>query len=100
MQISQRVYDLLTKVPKGKVVTYKQLALAAGTGPRAIGRILHHNVEPETYPCHRCIKSDGSLASGYAFGGLDVQRQLLEAEGVVFKKNGKVDLQKFGFDLV
>lgn len=99
MSISQQVYDCLLMVPRGKVVTYKQLADVAGTHARVIGGILHRNPDPERYPCHRVIKSDGSIASGFAFGGPGVQQQLLEVEGIIFDARGRIALQKFGWDL-
>ena len=99
MPIAQQVYDCLLTIPRGKVVTYKQLAQAVGTHPRAIGRILHHNPEPERYPCHRVIKSDGTVASGFAFGGPGIQRQMLVSEGVVFDDKGRIELHKFAWEL-
>ncbi len=63
------------------------------TGPRVIGNYLHDNKDPVTIPCHRVVHSDGRLAAGYVFGGEDKQRNLLEGEGVVFRKN-KVVLDK------
>lgn len=89
----QKVYNLLTTIPKGKVTTYGQIAkkLSMPT-PRLVGRILHLNTNPETYPCHRVVFADGSLAKGYAFGGEGKQRAILEREGVSFNEN-KVDLR-------
>lgn len=92
-----RVFTLLTHIPRGKVTTYGQLARLAGiANPRQVGQILHTNTTPEIYPCHRVIRADGSLASGYAFGERDGQRKMLEAENVAFK-NGKVDLRIYGW---
>ena len=65
-------------------------------GPRLIGNYLHKNIDPKTIPCHRVVKSDGTLASGYAFGGPKKQKELLEKEGVKFNK-GKADLKKYLF---
>jgi methylated-DNA-protein-cysteine methyltransferase-like protein len=87
------VLKLLTTIPKGKVVTYGQIAkvLKVPT-PRLVGRILHNNTNPEMYPCHRVVFSDGSLAKGYVFGGEGKQREILQHEGVSFIEN-KVDLR-------
>lgn len=98
--VATQVFELVAQVPKGKVTTYGELAKAVGIHPRQVGQILHHNEAPEKYPCHRVIKSDGSIASGYAFGGPGKQQEILEKEGVVFKKSGKksgVDLKLFGW---
>lgn len=89
------VFELLTKIPRGKVVTYKQLAQMSGIkNPRLIGRILHTNVDGQKYPCHRVIKSDGTVASGYAFGEQHGQIIRLRQEGVEFL-GGKVDLSQY-----
>jgi len=89
------IYDLVKRIPVGKVTTYKQIALKLRLKDiRIIGYALHKNPDPKTIPCHRVILSDGSLASGYAFGGASMQKELLLKEGVQFKK-GKVDLELY-----
>ncbi len=95
--LEQRVFLAVEDVPKGKVATYKSIALQVGTHPRIIGRILHHNPDPSRFPCHRVLKSDGSIASGFAFGGPGKQRHLLEVEGVLFDSTGKTNLREFGY---
>lgn len=89
------VYQLLLNIPKGKVTTYGAIGKQLGLNPRHVGRILHLNSGAPKIPCHRVIKSDGSIASGYAFGGPDEQRKMLEEESVKFVKN-KVDLRRYG----
>lgn len=73
-------------IPKGKVATYGQVAALAGAprNARFVGYALHSNPEPGVIPCHRVVFRDGSLAPGFAFGGSERQRLLLEEEGVVF----------------
>ena len=78
------LYSLVQLIPKGKVASYGQLGRELGISPRLVGRYLHQNPDNDLTPCHRVVRSDGTLADGYAFGGLTVQRQLLEQEGVVF----------------
>ncbi|MBM3911239.1 MAG: MGMT family protein [Thaumarchaeota archaeon] len=89
MNLSQRVYKQLLKVPKGKVTTYKELAESIGlkNGQRVIGRIMNQNQYPVIIPCHRVVKSDGNVG-GYAYGQ-DVKTSLLSKEGIKIK-NGKV----------
>jgi len=84
-------------IPKGKVATYGQVALLAGNPrwARVVGYALHVNPDPGTIPCHRVVNREGRVAPGFAFGGEGVQRQLLEAEGIVFEPDGKVDLKKY-----
>lgn len=90
------VYQLLLKIPKGKVTTYGAIGKQLGLNPRHVGQILHKNEGAPKIPCHRVIKSDGTIAAGYAFGGPDMQRKMLEKEGVVFIKN-RVEKNQFIF---
>ena len=86
MNTFDKVYEVVSKIPKGKVTTYGEIAKFIGIGnPRVVGYALHVNSDPDNIPCHRVVNKDGDLAPGYAFGGLDVQKQLLEQEGVSFK---------------
>lgn len=83
---SECVYAVVRRIPRGYVATYGQVAALAGR-PRAarfVGFALHSNPEPGVIPCHRVVFRDGSLAPGFAFGGEERQRALLEEEGVVF----------------
>ncbi len=75
-------------------MTYGQVAKIANVStPRVVGFALHVNPDSNLTPCHRVVFANGSLTPGYAFGGEDVQRELLKKEGVQFLKNGKVDLK-------
>ena len=90
------VYAAVRRIPAGKVATYGQIAMLAGS-PRAsriVGGALHRNPEPGKTPCHRVVFRDGSLAPGFAFGGPGAQRALLEAEGVTFLPDGRVDMAR------
>lgn len=62
---------------------------------RAVGNALHKNPDPDHIPCYRVVNSKGELAGAFAFGGEEVQRKLLEADGIEVV-NGKVDLKKYG----
>lgn len=84
MNIHDEVYRLLKTIPTGSVTTYGAIGKKLHLNPRHVGRILHLNPDAPHTPCHRVVKSDGTLASGYALGGLKIQRQMLESEGVVF----------------
>ena len=90
------IFHLLTHIPKGNVTTYKALARAAGIkNPRLIGSIIHQNTNTSKYPCHRVIRSDRSIASGYAFGGKAAQIELLKNEGILFNKTSTKILPRF-----
>lgn len=78
------IYQLLLKIPKGKVTTYGAIGKKLGLNPRHVGQILHVNPDAPKVPCHRVVRHDGSLAIGYALGGLKIQKQMLEKEGVKF----------------
>ena len=70
-------------------MSYGQIGVMVGIGPRQVGRILHDNPDNYLTPCHRVVRADGSVASGFAFGGEGKQREMLLKEGVIFR-NGKV----------
>lgn len=98
MNSSEKVYKIVSKIPKGKLLTYKIIAKLAGIkNPRLVGFYLHKNLNPEAIPCRRVVKSDGTLASGYAFGGAKKQKEILEKEGVEFDSKGRVNLKGFLF---
>ncbi len=92
-----RVYEYVKTVPKGKVVTYGQVAAAIGAPrcARQVGYALHGNPVPGVIPCHRVVNRFGGLAPAFAFGGVDAQRQLLLAEGVEVRGDNTVDLEKY-----
>lgn len=94
----ESVYRFLLTIPHGQVVTYRQIAILLDhpNAARAVGNALHRNPDGDTYPCYKVVDSNGQLASNFAFGGQDVQRQLLESEGIIVK-NGRVDLSKYQF---
>lgn len=82
-------------IPRGRVSTYGRLAARAGNpkGARAAGNVMAGNPFPILIPCHRVIRSDGSLG-GYG-GGLVMKRQLLEIEGITFDNRQKVPFKHF-----
>ena len=92
--LNDKVYEFVKSIPRGKVATYGQIALHLGNKnfARVVGNILHNNPVPEHIPCHRVVNAQGKLARSYAFGGIEVQKHLLESEGVVFKNDQVVDL--------
>lgn len=91
------VYDFLLRVPKGKVVTYGQIATALGNPhmARRVGYALHVNPQPFVIPCHRVVNRFGRLAPAFAFGGQEIQAALLQEEGVAVDETFTVDLEKY-----
>ncbi|WP_371366208.1 DNA base-flipping protein [Sporomusa rhizae] len=96
MSFNNRVYEIVRHIPEGMVVSYGQVAYMTGSwrASRAVGYALHNSPRDRKLPCHRVVFKDGRLTTGFAFGGKDVQRQMLEAEGVVFTADGRVDMAK------
>lgn len=92
--VYEKVYKLVQQIPRGKVTTYGEIARVLHMSPRVVGTALHHNPSGATTPCHRVVNRDGRVAPGFAFGGKDIQRKLLEDEGVKFKDEVHVDLKK------
>ena len=92
----QSIYEYLTIIPKGKVVTYGQIAEFLGSinYARCVGNILHENTDGDKYPCYKVVNARGKLSENYVFGGLKVQKERLEADGIVVNHD-KVDLKKY-----
>lgn len=100
MSFNSSVYEIVSRIPEGKVLSYGQVACMAGNcrASRAVGYALHRNPYYGSVPCHRVVFQNGSLADAFIFGGKDVQRQLLEAEGVIFAPNGCVNMKECRWD--
>ena len=83
----------------GKVATYGQIAALAGNPrwSRVVGFALHVNPQPGVIPCHRVVDRNGRLSPAFAFGGENMQAELLEKEGVEVK-DSHVDLMKFRWE--
>ena len=96
----ERVYEVIRQIPRGKVSTYGDVARLCGNPrmARQVGWALHCNPTPGINPCHRVVFSDGSVCTGFAFGGKDVQKALLEAEGVEVSADYKIDLKKYRWE--
>ncbi len=101
MSAFNKIYDVVLKIPRGKVATYGQVARMAGNPrwARVVGYALHANPAFGIIPCHRVVNRDGKVAPAFAFGGECVQRQMLEEEGIVFEKDGSIDLEKYQWQI-
>ncbi len=90
------IYDIVRQIPRGKVATYGQIARLAGNKrmSRVVGSALHANSDPEHIPCYRVVNREGRVAPAFAFGGEEVQIQMLEADGIEVI-DGCVDLKKY-----
>lgn len=94
-----QVLDFLLTIPKGKVVTYGQIAKALGCpgAARAVGNALHNNPDGDKYPCYKVVSSKGELSGRFAFGGITEQQERLESEGIPVGDGFRVDLSKYQF---
>lgn len=89
------VYEIVSAIPRGKVMTYKDVAVRAGSpkASRAVGMAMKHNPDMPRIPCHRVVAADGSMR-GYSAGhGTSTKMEMLKREGVAFIGK-KVDLSQ------
>lgn len=93
----ERIYEVVRRIPRGRVATYGQIAMMAGNPhwSQVVGYALHVNPDPEGIPCFRVVNRFGEVSSAFAFGGFNRQRELLEEEGVVFLSDGRVDMTRY-----
>ena len=92
------IFEILSaveEIPPGRVASYGQIARLIGRekNARLVGTVLSRAERYGSYPCHRVVNHAGRLAPGWA-----EQRTLLEAEGVAFKPDGRVDMTRFQWD--
>ena len=93
----EKVYEVVRLIPLGKVATYGQIAAMAGN-PRwsqVVGYALHVNPDPKNIPCYRVVNRFGQLSDAFAFGGRNMQAELLLSDGIEVSEDGKVDLKKY-----
>lgn len=98
----ERARDVVRQIPEGRVASYGQVARLMGAPrcARQVGYAMHGSPGVTGgVPCHRVVFADGSLASGFAFGGAGEQRRMLEAEGVRFRPDGRVDMVGFSWEV-
>lgn len=90
-KFSNGVHQVVRQIPKGKVITYGQIAAKLGMpkAARAVGNALHNNPDPKTIPCYRVVNREGRLAPGFK-----EQKGKLLKEGIEFKDKKHVDLKK------
>jgi methylated-DNA-protein-cysteine methyltransferase-like protein len=93
-----RVYELVAQIPQGRVATYGQIANLLGDkrNARVVGWAM--KAAPSKLPCHRVVNRLGEMAPGYIFGSKELQRDILESEGITFLENGCIDLKKHLWD--
>lgn len=92
----ERVYEIVRRIPTGRVMTYGQIAEILGEGytARTVGYVMHA-AEEETTPWQRVINSQGACSTGRVILPPDKQQRMLEAEGVEFNARGRCDLGRY-----
>lgn len=93
-----RIHSVVRRIPPGRVLTYGEVAVLADMPGQArlVGYALHALPAHTAVPWHRVINARGGISTGRAWpGGHLLQQQLLEAEGVEFGANGRVELERF-----
>lgn len=91
MNIFEKIYEEVKKIPIGQTRTYGEIAKKVKTTPRVVGFAQHKNKDPKNIPCHRVVFKDGSLSEGYAFGGIKAQKEKLDKEKVFKDKNNTLE---------
>jgi len=99
-QLAAGVYALVRACPKSKVTTYGWIGAALGypRGARMIGWIMNETPKGGDVPAHRVINSKGELSGSWAFGERGRMRALLEAEGITFDEQGRVNMKRYGWN--
>ena len=97
MKTEEKIYKKLLEVPSGYVTTYGELAKAINlkNGQRVVGQIMKNNPFPIIVPCHRVVKSDGTVG-GYAYG-TERKKYMLSKEGLKINDDKISDFKKFLF---
>ncbi|HEX8068360.1 MAG TPA: MGMT family protein [Pyrinomonadaceae bacterium] len=92
---NERVYEIVRRVPEGRVMTYGQIADLLGEGytPRTVGFVMH--AAPEDVPWQRVINAQGACSTQRLMLPHNIQQRLLEAEGVAFDAKGRCDLKRY-----
>ncbi|PYS52468.1 MAG: cysteine methyltransferase [Acidobacteria bacterium] len=92
----ERVFEIVRRIPVGRVMTYGQIADILGEGytPRTVGFVMHA-ADEETTPWQRVINSQGACSTGRVILPPDKQQRMLEAEGVEFDARGRCDLGRY-----
>jgi len=93
----ERVYEIVRQIPRGRVMTYGQIAAILGEGytPRTVGYVMH-GADSEGLPWQRVINSQGKCSTGKMTIPVNLQQSMLEQEGVKFAKD-KCDLKEVGW---
>ncbi len=95
-----KVYAVVEKIPQGKVMTYGQIAAVLGCpeNARVVGWAMRAAPKSRNLPCHRVVNRKGEMSPNHVFGAAEIQRALLESEGIKMDHNGCIDLKEHLWD--
>lgn len=98
MSTFEAVYDAVRAIPFGRVCSYGQIARRIGNPrlSRVVGYAMHG--APKDVPCHRVVTKDGGLCAAFEPLGKESHRLLLAMEGVGFRPDGTVDMERFRWE--
>lgn len=99
MDIYEKIYDTVLRIPKGRVASYGRIARMVGCGPRQVGYAMGTIPDGLEVPWHRVVNSQGKVSPRGDGGSDNEQRRRLLAEGVIFNNNGKIDFERFGWHI-
>ncbi|MCA9398238.1 MAG: MGMT family protein [Candidatus Omnitrophica bacterium] len=96
-EVYKTIYSVIHQIPKGRVATYGQVAKLAGIPqqPRRVGYALRILPEGAEVPWHRVVNAQGKISMRWELGCVDLQRVLLEKEGIIFDNDGRIILNNF-----
>ena len=96
----ETIYEIVRRIPRGKVATYGQIARLAGNKrwSRVVGYALHVNPDGDAIPCYRVVNREGRVSKAFVFGGENRQIALLRADGIAVNDDGCVDLKKYQWE--
>ena len=99
MKLFHQIIDIVRQIPKGKVATYGQIAVIAGTqNPRLVGFALAALKEGTEIPWFRVINSKGEISFTEESDGFKIQYSLLQKEGIIFDAKNRINLKQFGWE--
>ncbi|MEA4849704.1 MAG: MGMT family protein [Clostridiaceae bacterium] len=92
----KQVYEIVARIPEGKVATYGGIGRMLGSprGARIVGWAMRGAPKGMNLPCHRVVKATGELSPSYVFGDSEIQRAMLSSEGITFREDGTIDMER------
>ncbi len=98
MTLNERIYEVVRQIPFASVASYAQVsALVIGSTPRLVGYAMALSTPERDLPWHRVINSKGKISIRSSGAGAEIQRRMLEEEGIRFNRKGAVDFACYGW---